>query len=123
MMKKVLFIGFIWEAVRFLYIYIFAAATRNFDMFMWMNSQQVVTIFAMFFLYLDFTKYYQYTKLMLCAKLFALLAGGIFIFKLANPGVGVSATSVLIPGIAALFDLTFLIAMIVLVFVKHEDEE
>jgi len=122
-MKKVLFIGFVWEVVRFLYIHIFAAATRNFDMFLWLNSQQVVTIFAMFFLYRDFTKYRQYEKLMLCAKLFALLAGGVFIFKLANPSVGASATSILIPSIAAFFDLVFLVIMVVLMFVNREAEE
>lgn len=123
MMKKLLFFGFIWETVRFLYIYIFAAATRNFDMFMWMNAQQVMTIFAMFFLYRNFRKYYQFVKLMICAKLFALMAGTIFIFKLANPGVGASATSILIPGIAAFFDLVFLIVLIILTFIKHGDEE
>lgn len=122
-MRKVLFIGFIWEVIRFLYIYIFAAATRNFDMFMWMNSQQIITIFAMFFLYRNLTKYYQYTKLMFCAKLFGVFAGLIFIFKLLNPSVGATATSILIPGIAALFDLIFMITMIVLVFIKPEDEE
>lgn len=123
MMRKVLLIGFIWEVIRFLYIYIFATATRNFDLFMWMNSQQVITIFAMFFLYHNFAKYYEYVKLMLCAKIFGVFAGIIFIFKLLNPSVEASATSIMIPGIAALFDVIFMITMIVLLFFKPEDEE
>lgn len=121
-MRKLLFAGFLWEVIRFLYMYIFAAATRNFDLFMWMNAQQIVTIFGMFFLAYNFSRYRQYARLMLVAKMFGILADFIFIFKLSHTSEALAATSLLIPGFALVLDLFF---GSVLFFVSRhlEDEE
>jgi len=122
MMRKLLFAGFIWEVVRFLYMYIFASATQNFDLFIWMNAQQIVMLFGMFFLAYNFAKYRQYAKLLFVAKLFGVLAGLIFIFKLSTNASSLSVTSLLIPGFVLVPDLFF---CVVLLFIcRHmEDEE
>ena len=106
-MRKLLFAGFIWEVIRFLYMYIFAYATPNSDLFIWMNAQQIVTLFGMFFLFYNFVKYKQYTKLMLVAKLFGVLADFIFIFKLSSTSGAITLASLMIPGIALVLDLFF----------------
>lgn len=107
--------------VRFLYMHIFASATRNFDLFMWMNAQQIVTLFGMFFLAYDFGRYKLYTKLMLVAKLFGILADFIFIYKLSSAAT-MEMTSLLIPGIALVLDLFF--GGFLFIIARHlEDEE
>ena len=106
-MRKLFFAGFFWEVIRFLYMYVFASATRNFDLFMWMNAQQIVTVFGMFFLAYDFGKYKQYARLMLVAKLFGVLADFIFIYKLGGATKSLDMTSLLIPGVALVLDLFF----------------
>ena len=121
-MRKLLFAGFIWEVVRFLYMYVFASATQNFDLFMWMNAQQIVTTLGMFFLAHDFDRYRQYALLMFAAKLFGILADFIFIFKLAGTVRSLDMTSLLIPAVALVLDLFF---GCILFFAsrKPEDEE
>ena len=105
-MRKLLFAGFLWEVIRFLYMYIFASATRNFDLFMWMNAQQIVMVLGMFFLAYDFGRYRHYAKLMFAAKLFGIMADFIFIFKLSSAR-SLEMTSLLIPGFALVLDLFF----------------
>ena len=121
-MRKLLFAGFIWEVVRFLYMYVFASATQNFDLFMWMNAQQIVTTLGMFFLAHDFDRYKQYALLMFAAKLFGILADFIFIFKLAGTVRSLDMTSLLIPAVALVLDIFF---GCILFFAsrKPEDEE
>ena len=121
-MRKLLFAGFIWEVVRFLYMYVFASATQNFDLFMWMNAQQIVTTLGMFFLAHDFDRYRQYALLMFAAKLFGILADFIFIFKLAGTVRSLDMTSLLIPAVALVLDIFF---GCILFFAsrKPEDEE
>lgn len=106
-MRKLLFAGFLWEVIRFLYTYIFASATRNADLFMWMNAQQIVMIFGMFFLAYNSVKYRHYAKLMFTAKLFGILSDFIFIFKLSSTKEALAVTSLLIPGTALVLDLFF----------------
>ena len=117
-----LFAGFIWEVIRFLYMYIFAYASPNPDLFMWMNAQQIAVVFGMFFLSYNFVKYKQYTKLMFVAKLFGVLADLIFIYKMGGTTGTVTLLSLMIPGIALVLDLFF---GSVLFFVSRhmEDEE
>ena len=121
-MRKLLFAGFIWEVVRFLYMYIFASATQNSDLFIWMNAQQIVTVLGMFFLAYSFDKYRQYAMLMLAAKMFGVLADFIFIYKLGNTAKSLDMTSLLIPAVALVLDLFF---GCILFFAsrKPEDEE
>ena len=121
-MRKLLFAGFIWEVIRVFYMYIFASATQNFDLFMWMNAQQIVVVFGMFFLAYDFAKYRQYTKLMFVAKLFGILADFIFIYKLSNSAKSLDMTSLLIPGVALVLDL-FFGSFLFIVASRSEDEE
>ncbi len=122
MMRKLIFAGFIWEVIRFLYMYVFASATQNLDLFMWMNAQQIVTALGMFFLAYDFDKYRQYAMLMFAAKLFGILADFIFIFKLGGTARSLDMTSLLIPAFALVLDLFF---GCILFFAsrKPEDEE
>ena len=122
MMRKLIFAGFIWEVIRFLYMYVFASATQNLDLFMWMNAQQIVTALGMFFLAYDFDKYRQYAMLMFAAKLFGILADFIFIFKLGGTARSLDMTSLLIPAFALVMDLFF---GCILFFAsrKPEDEE
>ena len=122
MMRKLLFAGFIWEVIRFLYMYVFASATQNLDLFMWMNAQQIVTALGIFFLAYDFDKYRQYAMLMFAAKLFGILADFIFIFKLGGTARSLDMTSLLIPAFALVLDLFF---GCILFFAsrKPEDEE
>ena len=122
MMRKLLFAGFIWEVIRFLYMYVFASATQNLDLFMWMNAQQIVTALGMFFLAYNFDKYRQYAMLMFAAKLFGILADFIFIFKLGGTARSLDMTSLLIPAFALVLDLFF---GCILFFAsrKPEDEE
>ena len=122
MMRKMLFAGFIWEVIRFLYMYVFASATQNLDLFMWMNAQQIVTALGMFFLAYNFDKYRQYAMLMFAAKLFGILADFIFIFKLGGTARSLDMTSLLIPAFALVLDLFF---GCILFFAsrKPEDEE
>ena len=115
-----LFAGFIWEVIRFLYMYIFASATRNFDLFMWMNAQQIATVFGMFFLAYDFGRYRQYAKLMLVAKGFGILADLIFICKLGSTARSLDMTSILIPTFALVLDLLF---GSLLFFISRKQEE
>jgi len=121
-MRKLLFAGFIWEVIRFLYMYVFASATQNLDLFMWMNAQQIVTALGMFFLAYDFDKYRHYAMLMFAAKLFGILADFIFIFKLGSAAKSLDMTSFLIPAFALVLDLFF---GCILFFAsrKPEDEE
>ena len=121
-MRKLLFAGFIWEVIRFLYMYVFASATQNLDLFMWMNAQQIVTALGMFFLAYNFDKYRQYAMLMFAAKLFGILADFIFIFKLGGTARSLDMTSLLIPAFALVLDLFF---GCILFFAsrKPEDEE
>lgn len=106
-MRKLFFAGFLWEVIRFLYMYVFASATRNFDLFMWMNAQQIAAVFGMFFLAYDFGKYKQYTRLMFVTKLFGIFADFIFIYKLGGTTKSLDMTSLLIPGFALVLDLFF----------------
>ena len=120
-MRKLLFAGFIWEVIRFIYMYIFASATQNFDLFMWMNAQQIVVIFGMFFLAYDLGKYKQYAKLMFVAKLFGILSDFIFIFKLSRSST-MTVASLLVPGIALVIDI-FFGSFLFIVARRAEDEE
>ena len=122
MMRKLLFAGFIWELIRFLYMYAFASASQNPDLFIWMNAQQIVSILGMFFLAYNFEKYRQYAILMFAAKLFSVLADFIFIYKLSNTARSLDITSLLIPGGILVLDLFF---GCILFFAsrKPEDEE
>ena len=102
-----LFAGFVWEVVRFLYMYIFASAARNIDLFIWMNAQQIVTVLGMFFLAYNFNRYRPYAMLMFTAKLFGILADFIFIYKLSSSIQSIDVMSLLIPGFALVMDLFF----------------
>ena len=121
-MRKLLFAGFIWEVVRFLYMYIFASAAQNSDLFIWMNAQQIVTAVGMFFLAYNFDRYRQYAMLMFIAKLSGILADFIFIYRLGGTAKSLDMTSLLIPAIALVLDLFF---GCILFFAsrKPEDEE
>ena len=121
-MRKLLFAGFIWELIRFLYMYIFASATQNPDLFVWMNAQQTVIIFGMFFLAYNFEKYRQYATLMFAAKVLGILADFIFIFKLSQTARPLDVTSILIPGGVLVLDL---LCGLILFFASRrpEDEE
>ncbi len=122
MMRKLLFAGFIWEVIRFLYMYVFASATQNPDLFMWMNAQQIITALGMFFLAYDFGKYRQYAMLMFAAKLFGVLADFIFIFKLGGTARALDMASLLIPGVVLVLDL-FFGSFLFIVARRTEDEE
>lgn len=121
-MKKLLFAGFIWEVIRVLYMYVFASATQNFDLFMWMNAQQIITVFGLFFLAYDFGKYKQYAKLMFVAKLFGILADFIFIYKLSNTARSLDMTSLLFPGGVLVLDI-FFGCFLFIIARRSEDEE
>ncbi len=119
-MKKLLFAGFLWEVLRFFYVYFFASATNNFDLFLWLNSQQIITVFALFFLWRDSRRFFQYSKLLLVAKIFSAVTGLVFIFKLFNTAGFFSPAVVLIPGSVVFMDLLMLILFIRIV--KKGDE-
>lgn len=108
-MKKLIFTGFLWEVIRFFYVYFFASATNNFDLFLWINSQQIITVFAIYFLYRDPVRFFQFSKLVLVAKIFAVVTGLLFIFKLFNtPGL-ITLPVIVVPGFVVFADLLMLI--------------